>query len=120
MRVAELQGPGNPTPERVIVTGAEWKRRRTPTGSSQQRADKSLEELRELAESAGAAVVDAVLQIREAPEAATLIGSGKVSELARLAGCGSHSGQISENLIKQAVEMLPNAEVRCQDGDRGW
>jgi hypothetical protein len=24
------------------------------------------------------------------------------------AGCGSHSGQISENLIEQAVEVLPN------------
>jgi tetratricopeptide (TPR) repeat protein len=28
-------------------------------------------------------------------------------------GCGSHSGQISENLIEQAFVMLPNAEVRC-------
>ena len=27
--------------------------------------------------------------------------------------CGSHSGQISENLIEQAVEMLPNEEERC-------
>jgi hypothetical protein len=25
----------------------------------------------------------------------------------------SHSGQISENLIEQAVEMLSNSEVRC-------
>jgi hypothetical protein len=30
-------------------------------------------------------------------------------------GCGSHSGQIHENLIEQAVEMLPNAEVRFPD-----
>lgn len=44
-----------------------------------------MEELRELAASAGATVVDAVLQIREAPEAATLVGSGKVRELAALA-----------------------------------
>src|SRR5207249_4703563 len=35
-------------------------------------------------------------------------------------GCGSHCGQISENLIEQAAAMLPNAR-RCdaQDGDRG-
>src|SRR5262249_12820474 len=39
----------------------------------------------ELAESAGACVVDTVLQIRDAPEAATLVGAGKVQELATLA-----------------------------------
>ena len=48
-------------------------------------AEESLEELRELAESAGATVVDSVLQIRDAPEAATLVGAGKVRELAALA-----------------------------------
>ena len=38
-----------------------------------------------LAESAGASVTDTVLQSRERPEAATLIGSGKVDELAQRA-----------------------------------
>lgn len=45
-------------------------------------AEESLEELRVLAASAGAVVVDTVLQVRERAEAATLIGTGKVDELA--------------------------------------
>ncbi len=44
-------------------------------------AEESLEELAELARSAGAEVLDRVVQSRERPEAATLIGSGKVEEL---------------------------------------
>jgi GTPase len=44
-------------------------------------AEESLDELAELARSAGAQVVDRVLQSREKVEAATLIGSGKLEEL---------------------------------------
>jgi len=44
-------------------------------------AEEPLEELAELAASAGATVVERVMQTREAPEAATLIGRGKVEEL---------------------------------------
>ena len=47
-------------------------------------AEESLEELAELARSAGAEVLGSVMQSREAPEAATLIGSGKVEEVRRL------------------------------------
>ncbi len=45
-------------------------------------AEESLEELAELAASAGAVVAGTVVQARPAPEAATLIGQGKVDELA--------------------------------------
>jgi GTPase len=48
-------------------------------------AAESLEELAGLAESAGAEVLDRILQSRPSPDAATLIGTGKVSELAALA-----------------------------------
>jgi GTP-binding protein HflX len=72
--------------ERAILAGVEWKSRRAvPNSSPRLDAEESLEELRELAASAGATVVDTVLQIREAPEAATLVGSGKVRELAAMA-----------------------------------
>lgn len=59
----------------------------TPGGSEPGRRSvldtrESLEELTELAASAGAEVVDRVIQTRDAPEAATLVGSGKVQELA--------------------------------------
>jgi GTPase len=46
------------------------------------RAEESLEELAELAHSAGAEILERVMQVRPAPEAATLIGQGKVEELA--------------------------------------
>jgi GTP-binding protein HflX len=44
-------------------------------------ADESLEELRTLASSAGAVVVGEVLQRRDRPDAATLIGGGKLEEI---------------------------------------
>ncbi|HVA64955.1 MAG TPA: GTPase HflX, partial [Terriglobales bacterium] len=48
-------------------------------------AEESLAELRELAESAGAEVVGTTVQRRPRPDAATLIGEGKLAELAALA-----------------------------------
>ncbi len=45
-------------------------------------ADESLAELRTLAESAGARVVGEVLQRRDRPDPATLIGAGKLEEIA--------------------------------------
>jgi len=47
-------------------------------------AEESLDELSELASSAGATIAGRVTQSRDAPEAATLIGQGKVLELAQL------------------------------------
>lgn len=43
--------------------------------------EESLEELKTLAQSAGAAVEDTIVQSREAPDSATLIGSGKLEQL---------------------------------------
>jgi GTP-binding protein HflX len=54
--------------------------------------DESLEELAELASSAGAEVVSRVVQARPGPEAATLIGQGKVEELR--AEVKSHSADV--------------------------
>lgn len=44
----------------------------------------SLDEMKALADTAGARVEETLVQAREAPDAATLIGSGKVEELRRL------------------------------------
>jgi len=46
--------------------------------------EESLEELKVLAESAGAAVEETIIQSRVAPDAATLIGKGKLDQLRRL------------------------------------
>ena len=63
----------------------EWKKRGgKATGSSQVNTvpvEESLDELAELAASAGAQISERVVQSRSAPEAATLVGQGKVEEL---------------------------------------
>jgi GTP-binding protein HflX len=66
--------------ERAILVGCEWKR-----PEAAYSAEESLEELAELARSAGAEVLERVIQARQAPEAATLIGAGKIQEVRGLA-----------------------------------
>jgi GTP-binding protein HflX len=74
------------TCERAILVGLDLKGRVSRPGAPKREfttsAEESISELEVLAESAGAQVVDRVLQSRETPVAATLIGSGKVDELA--------------------------------------
>lgn len=71
--------------ERAILVGLDLKSRsrRTVAGGSRD-SEESLDELKALADTAGARVEETVVQAREAPDAATLIGSGKVEELRRL------------------------------------
>jgi GTP-binding protein HflX len=72
--------------ERAILVGLDLKgqaaRRGGRSGDAPEiDAEESIEELEVLASSAGAEVVFKTIQSRETAEAATLIGSGKVSEL---------------------------------------
>ncbi|GGX80550.1 GTPase HflX [Streptomyces anandii] len=60
--------------ERVVLVGV-W-----TTGTARD-AENSLAELAALAETAGAVVLDGVIQRRDKPDAATYIGSGKADEL---------------------------------------
>ncbi|MEU8543340.1 GTPase HflX [Streptomyces sp. NPDC048717] len=60
--------------ERVVLVGV-W------TSGTVQDADNSLAELAALAETAGALVLDGVIQRRDKPDPATFIGSGKAKEL---------------------------------------
>ncbi|WP_270891292.1 hypothetical protein [Streptomyces sp. DHE17-7] len=60
--------------ERVVLVGV-W------TSGTVQDAENSLAELAALAETAGALVLDGVVQRRDKPDAATYIGSGKAQEL---------------------------------------
>jgi GTPase len=59
--------------DRAILVGV--------TNAGNRRAEESLHELRELAQAAGVAVVDAVLQKRDKPDPKFLIGKGKLDEL---------------------------------------
>ncbi|MGI8679353.1 MAG: GTPase HflX [Jatrophihabitans sp.] len=60
--------------ERVVLCGV-W------TTGTLAEAENSLHELARLAETAGSQVLDAVIQRRDKPDAATYIGSGKAKEL---------------------------------------
>ncbi|MCP3818594.1 GTPase HflX [Streptomyces sp. A3M-1-3] len=60
--------------ERVVLVGV-W------TSGTMQDAENSLAELAALAETAGALVLDGVIQRRDKPDPATYIGSGKAQEL---------------------------------------
>jgi GTP-binding protein HflX len=62
--------------------GVEWKARTAAARRSAVPVEESLDELAELAKSAGAEVASRVIQSRPGPEAATLVGQGKVEELA--------------------------------------
>jgi len=65
--------------EPAILVGLELTARRFALNHAT--AEESLAELAALADTAGAAVLDTVLQTRAAPDAATLIGAGKLDEL---------------------------------------
>jgi GTP-binding protein HflX len=71
------------------LVGLEWKSRSASARWGPAGSEESLDELAELAKSAGAVVVERVLQSRDAPEAATLIGPGKAAELAADIGAGA-------------------------------
>lgn len=60
--------------ERVVLVGV-W------TSGTAEQAERSLEELARLAETAGSEVLEGLIQRRRAPDAATYIGSGKAAEL---------------------------------------
>ena len=61
--------------ERVVLVGV-------AVDGSVEQAERSVEELRRLAETAGAEVLDAMVQRRARPDAGTFIGKGKAKELA--------------------------------------
>jgi GTPase len=63
--------------ERVILVGV-------AVAGSLADSERSLEELRRLAETAGAEVLDATVQRRARPDAGTFVGKGKVAELTEL------------------------------------
>ncbi len=77
--------------ERAILVGLDLKSRSHRGANQRPSADpsandleESLEEMKSLAGTAGAHVEETIVQARQAPDSATLIGSGKLDELRRL------------------------------------
>jgi len=100
--------------ERAILVGVEWKSRRRVSGGRSIKhlnasTEDSLLELREPAATAGATVVDTLVQSREAPEAATLIGSGKIREISATAAA------TDANVVLFDHELTPTQQRNLED-----
>jgi GTP-binding protein HflX len=78
----------------------------------------SLAELRELATSAGAVVVGELLQRRDRPEPATLIGRGKVEEVAAAAKMAEATVIIFDHELSPSQLRNLEREVHCRIVDR--
>jgi GTP-binding protein HflX len=90
--------------ERVVLVGV-W------TDGSAEQAAASLTELARLAETAGSAVLDGLVQRRQRPDPATFVGSGKVDELRdAVLASGADTvicdGELSPGQLRQLEEKL--------------
>ncbi|WP_408638908.1 GTPase HflX [Nocardiopsis suaedae] len=90
--------------ERVVLIGV-W------TGGTQADADNSLIELKQLAETAGARVLEGLTQRRSRPDPATYIGRGKAEELAGVvAATGADTvicdGELAPGQLRQLEEAV--------------
>jgi len=99
--------------EQVVLVGV-W------TDGTLRDATRSLEELARLAETAGAVVLDGLVQRRDVPDPATYIGSGKVVELretvvARDADTVICDGELTPGQLRKLEEKLKVKVV-----DRTW
>src|SRR5664279_802599 len=80
--------------------------------------EESLEEVAELAASAGAQIVDRVMQARPGPEAATLIGQGKVEELRAQVKAGAADVLIFDHDLTPTQQRNLEKTVECKVIDR--
>jgi len=98
----KLHITGEPDKETVLLVGAVYAK-----GSGQD----SLEELAQLAETAGASVSGQIIQILQKPNPATYIGSGKVQEIAEIVekekiNTVLFDDELSPNQIRNLEQLL--------------
>ncbi len=99
-------------PERVFLLGVEFSQQ-SIGGRTRWAVEESLAELMELAASAGGEVVGQMSQTRPAPDAATLIGRGKVQELkAALEATGADLTIVDQDLSPTQQRNLEQALER--------
>jgi GTPase len=81
-------------------------------------ADESMAELRELTASAGAQVVGQFIQHRDRPDAATLIGSGKLEEVVAAAKSADADLVIFDHELTPSQQRNLEREIHCRVLDR--
>ena len=99
--------------ERVVLVGV-W------TSGSQDQAERSMAELARLAETAGCTIVDALIQRRDAPDAATFIGSGKVQELRQIVIANNADTVICDGELTPSQLRKLEDVVKVKVVDRTW
>ncbi len=105
--------------ERAILVGLDLKSR-TRRGRDQipYGASESMEELQALAESAGARVEETLIQSRPAPDAATLVGSGKLEELRGLVASSSADAVLFDSELTPTQQRNIERALECKVLDR--
>lgn len=107
-----------PPRERVVLVGIEPARRPSRRPSTGGRVAESLEELESLARSAGADVAAKVVQRRSAPDAAWLVGAGKLEELRQKVGAeGIDAVIVDHDLTPTQLRNLEDS-LECKVLDR--
>ena len=102
-----------PTPDRAVLVGLVWGR------ETQESVDRSLCELEGLLKTAGGEAIARLTQNKEAPDVRTVIGSGKVAELANLCeqneiGLVVFDCELSPSQIRNLEDLL-GGDVRVID-----
>ena len=99
--------------ERVVLVGV-W------TQGTVTSAERSLHELARLAETAGAVVLDGVIQRRDRPDPATYIGSGKARELADIVARTDADTVICDGELTPGQLRHLEDVVKVKVVDRTW
>jgi GTP-binding protein HflX len=99
--------------EQVVLVGV-W------TAGSVEQAERSLVELARLAETAGAVVLDGVIQRRDRPDPATYIGSGKARELREIVVASGADTVICDGELSPGQLRHLEDVVKVKVVDRTW
>jgi GTP-binding protein HflX len=99
--------------ERVVLVGV-W------TRGSVEDAERSMQELARLAETAGSVVLEAVMQRRSVPDPATYVGSGKARELRDIVRATAADTVICDGELTPGQLRKLEAVVKVKVVDRTW
>jgi GTPase len=98
--------------ERAVIVGVQL------PGRTTTEVEASLDELTSLLDTAGAVVVERVVQRREAPDAATFVGRGKVAELRELVAAVDADAVVFDDDLAPAQQRALEEGIRQKVLDR--